>query len=96
MNALHLFLYSRIKTVYMMPMIMHMTHMLYCQDLEEDGTRDQAGAQAELSRISAQQASNDTARRKLEQQLTAALEEASRLQTAHAIAQQDVRSQVIG
>ena len=62
--------------------------------MEEDGSRDQAGAQSEMTRINAQQAANDAARRKLEQQLSAALEQANRLQTAHSCAIQEAHAQV--
>ena len=64
------------------------------QVLEEEASRDQAGAQSELARISAQQASNSADRRKLEQQLTRASEEASRRQDAHASALQEAQLQV--
>ena len=62
--------------------------------MEENDSRDQSGAQKELARILAQQAANDAARRKLEQQLSAALTEATRSQNAHADALKDAQSQV--
>ena len=65
------------------------------QMLEEDGNREQAGAQTELARMTSQQAANDAARRKLEQQLKAAHEETNRLQAVHTSALNNSQSQVI-
>ncbi len=68
--------------------------MMMLQILEDDGDREQAVAQAELARTASQQAANDAARQKMEQQLTAALDEANRLRAARESALHDSCSQV--